>query len=99
MISWISTGQSRPGFRCPRKVDVRLPGKGDSYSHGARPIHSIITMIEWIRTSRLSIHNSLYKRMKAGHTGFDAFDGKPSSAFGVWGLGMRVQGLESRFRV
>ena len=42
-----------------RKVDVRLPGKGDSTSHGARPVHLIITMIKWIRTSRLSIKNSL----------------------------------------
>ena len=42
-----------------RKVDVRLPGKGNSNSHGARPIHLIITMIKWIRSSRLSIKNSL----------------------------------------
>jgi len=42
-----------------RKVDVRLPGKGDSNSHGARLDHLIITMIKWIRTSRLSIKNSL----------------------------------------
>jgi len=42
-----------------RKVDVRLPGKGDSNSHGARPVYLIITMIKWIRTSRLSIKNSL----------------------------------------
>jgi len=28
-------------------------------SHGARPVHQIITMIQWIRTSRLSIKNSL----------------------------------------
>ena len=41
------------------KVDVRLPGKGDSNSHGARPVHLIITMMKWIRTSRLSIKNSL----------------------------------------
>ena len=27
-----------------RKVDVRLPGKGNSNSHGARPVHLIITM-------------------------------------------------------
>jgi len=27
--------------------------------HGARPVHLIITMIKWIRTSRLSIKNSL----------------------------------------
>jgi len=48
---------------CPlssfRKVDVRLPGKGNSNSHGARPVHLIITMIQWIRTSRLSIKNFL----------------------------------------
>jgi len=39
----------------PRRVDVRLPGKGNLNSHGARPVHLIITMIKWIRTSRLSI--------------------------------------------
>jgi len=42
-----------------RKVDVRLPGKGDSNSYGASPVHLIITMITWIRTSRLTIKNSL----------------------------------------
>ena len=42
-----------------RKVDARLPGKRNSNSHGARPVHLIITMIKWIRTSRLSIKNSL----------------------------------------
>ena len=41
-----------------REVDVRLPGNGNSDSHGARPEHLIITMIKWIRTSRLSIKNS-----------------------------------------
>ena len=40
-------------------VNSRLPGKGNSNSHGARPVHLIITMITWIRTSRLSIRNSL----------------------------------------
>jgi len=45
-----------------RKVDVRLPGKGNSNSHGARPVHLIITMITWIRTSRLSIKKSLSRR-------------------------------------
>jgi len=46
-----------------RKEDVRLPGKGNAISHGARPVHLIITMmkwIKWIRTSRLSIKNSLF---------------------------------------
>jgi len=42
-----------------RKVDVRLPEKENSDSHGARPVHQIITMITWIRTSRLSMKNSL----------------------------------------
>jgi len=32
---------------------------GNSNSHGARPVHLIITMIKWFRTSRLSIKNSL----------------------------------------
>ena len=42
----------------PRKVDVRLPGKENSNSHGARPVHQIISMIKWIRTSRKSIKTS-----------------------------------------
>jgi len=42
-----------------RKVDARLPGKGNPNSRGARPVHLIITMIKWIRTSSLSIKNSL----------------------------------------
>ena len=42
-----------------RKVDVRLPGKGDSKSHGARPVHLVMTMIKGIRTSRLPIRNYL----------------------------------------
>jgi len=33
--------------------------KGNANSHGARPVHLIITMVKWIRTSRLSIKNSL----------------------------------------
>ena len=37
-----------------RKVDMKLPGKGNSDFHGARPVHQIIS-IRWIRTSRLSI--------------------------------------------
>jgi len=45
----------RPPCPAPRKVDVRLPGKGNSNSRGARPDHLIITMIQWIRTSSLSI--------------------------------------------
>ena len=32
---------------------------GDSNSHGARPVRQIISMKEWIRTSRFSIQISL----------------------------------------
>ena len=39
--------------------DIRLPGKGNSNSHGARPVYKNISIIKWIRTSRLSIKNSL----------------------------------------
>jgi len=46
-------------FEGGRKVDVRLPEKGNSNTHGARRVHLIITMIKWIRTRRLSIKNSL----------------------------------------
>jgi len=42
-----------------RKVYVRLPGKVNSKFHGARPVHLIIPTMKWIRTSRLSIKNSL----------------------------------------
>jgi len=45
-----------------RKVDVWLPGKGNSNTHGARPVLLITTMIKWTRTSRLSITNSLFGR-------------------------------------
>ena len=52
-----------------RKADARLPGKGISNSHGARPVHLIITMIKWIRTSRLSINNSLSLRVRHAGAG------------------------------
>ena len=43
-----------------RQVDRRLPGKRNSHFHGARPVLSNhLSMMKWIRTSRLSIKNSL----------------------------------------
>jgi len=48
------------GLESTRKVDVSIPGKGNSNTHGARPVHLIISMIKWIRTSELSIQNSLW---------------------------------------
>ena len=41
-----------------RKVEIRLPGKGNSDSHGARPVHKITSIMKWIRTSRLSTNYS-----------------------------------------
>jgi len=45
-------GAATPGAAAPDAVILN--------SHGARPVHLIITMIKWIRTSRLSIKNSLF---------------------------------------
>ena len=55
--------RTREPFRVyfkPRKVLVSLPGKGNSNSHGARPVHPIISMMKWIRICRLSIKKSLF---------------------------------------
>ena len=71
-----------------RKVDVRLPGRGNSISHGARPVHLIITMRKWIRTSRLPLKNSL------SVTEISVYD---LARFRVQGSGLRAQG--SGFRV
>ena len=45
--------------RWTRKVDTRLPAKGNSNSYGARPVHQIISMTKWIRSSSLTMKNSL----------------------------------------
>ena len=77
-----------PTRKSTRKVDVRLPGKGNSNSHGARPIHLIIAMIKWIRTSRLSIKNSLSIGRTLGATAVEVTDT-------VWvGLGGRGGGFQ-----
>ena len=52
---------SRVHFAGSGKVNTRPPGKGNSNCHGARPVHLIITMIQWIRTSSLSIKKSLWQ--------------------------------------
>jgi len=95
-----------PGFQVPgippcRKVYVRLPGKENSNSNGARPVHLIITMIKGIRTSRLSIKKSLSPPCcDAGPGAGPAARGCASSSapsFSSPGLGVRVQ--EFRVRV
>ena len=56
--SYAETDPGGLGFS--RKVDARLPGKGNSNSRGARPVHLTIMMIKWIRNSRLLIKNSFF---------------------------------------
>ena len=48
-----------------RKAGIRLPGNGNSNSHGARPVHLIITTIKWIQSGRLSKQNSLSLKARA----------------------------------
>ena len=52
-------------FNIHREVGVRLPKKAESNSYGARPVHLIITVIEWSRTSILSIKNSVSIKSRA----------------------------------
>ena len=58
-VMWLNTVQETGVPETSRKGDVRLPGKENSNSHGARPVHLIISMTSWIRTSRLSTKKSL----------------------------------------
>jgi len=56
---WTKTGPTRETHPSRRSwaAEARY-----SSSHGARPVHLIITMVKWIRTSRLSIKNSLWRQ-------------------------------------
>ena len=45
--------------RKPVRIQVQNQEPETPNSHGARPVHLIITMIKWFRTSRLSIKHSL----------------------------------------
>ena len=57
-------GSLTSAFPVPVHFDAKLPGEGEWNSHGARPVHLIITMIKWIWTSGLSMENSLYYRCR-----------------------------------
>jgi hypothetical protein len=59
-----------------RKVAIRLLGKKNSNSHGARPVHQIITMLKWIWTSKLSIKNSLSRKHTVPFRGHAVTDGQ-----------------------
>jgi len=47
------------GSELPRKVDIWLPGKETSTPMAQGRSTKTISMIKWIRTSRLSIKNSV----------------------------------------
>ena len=55
--SWSLALGHQFGSGCPPREAQGYLEKGNS--HGTRPVHLIITMIEWIRTSRLTMKNSL----------------------------------------
>ena len=81
----------------PRKVGVKLPGKGNSNPHGARTFHLIITLMKLIRTSVLSIKSSLsvWRRLEGS---FD-WSGSRRSCSTLYptalaGCGARLQNLE-----
>ena len=52
-------------------LDIRLLGAENSNSHGARPVHKIVSMTKWMRTSRLSIQNSLPETWMRGGCCFE----------------------------
>ena len=71
---------------------VRLPGKGNSNSHGARPVHLNITMVKWIRTRRLPIKKFLSTGPPRGpcrarkNSGQKEFDLREFDRHGLTGL-------------
>ena len=83
------------GVSGARTVDIRLPGKGNSNSHGARTVHQ---KHRWIRTSRLPIKNSLFVHLIVREE--DAEVEKYPLGLGVgargYGLGRRVRGSGCR---
>ena len=54
-----STRPEKDKRKGTKKVDIRLPGNGNSTPMAQGRSTEIISMIEWIRTSRLSIQISL----------------------------------------
>ena len=48
-----------PRFAARENRVRKFKGFGNLNSHGARPVHQIISIMQWIRTSGLSIKNPL----------------------------------------
>jgi len=69
-------------FVLRREEDVRLPGKGTSHVHSARPVHPIITIIQWIQASGSAIRNRLSRSAQGGrHKPQKALDGGIPGSF------------------
>ena len=89
-----------------RKVDVRLPGEGNSNSHGAWLVHQSISMIKWIRTIQSSLKNSLSLLLSWTQNPRPVILNEPrvvtcpnATGGGVKDSGFRVQSMWSGFRV
>ena len=66
------TGYETTGYEpLTRNVDMRLPGKGNSTPMVQGRSTKIISIIKWIRTSRLSIKNSLSYEPSPKTTGYE----------------------------
>ena len=84
-----SVWSCRGGWRVEtRQVIIRLPVKGDSKSHGARPVHQIVSMMKWIRNSELSIRNPLSRWRHVPHEVIKANIKKRTFRGFVWQWGL-----------
>ena len=72
-----------------------LPGKENSNSHGAKPVHQIISMIKWIRTGRLSTKNSLSLNVSEAYQHDVAPDGVSRKRIVLMHLRGRVRCLDA----
>ena len=51
LTRWFWADSAREWQGVVLMTSIRLPGKGNSNSHGEGPVHKIISMIKWIQTS------------------------------------------------
>jgi len=79
-----------------RQIGVRLPGEGNSDSHGARQVHLIFTMIKMIRTSRMSLQNALSGHPTLSRSSGLEFDVWCFVVYRVERIQVEVQGLGLR---
>jgi len=73
-----------------RKVDISLPGKGNSNSHGARPVHLIITIRESV-CERESVYERERVREREGVCVCERESAGSAAACCRWTRGMTCQ--------